>query len=232
MAGNDVTSLKLEIDQLALAGMSKELVTAVLISGTDAVHDSIREIEQAIEASFRGAVKGNAWRAVKSDARPRRGVPAYNPSAAIFANGPAGGRSEGMLVYWSQPGVNQAADGRWRAIPLPGAGVTTSRRNLTPRAWEQRTGLKLRMVKPPKAQGRWALLVTDGTVTRTSDSKAIKKLTSRPAAQGRQQVTEAIFILIPFQRFANTVRLEPSIARGPQLVEANFAKRLARLNGA
>lgn len=206
--------------------MSREVRGAAYSAGTRAVRLATRQLEQDLEAQTRGAVPGNAWRAWRSSVYPRDDAPAKDPVGEVFANGKR--RTKGMLTYWSQPGTNRAAGGGWLAIPLPEAGSTGRSRHLTPREWEARTGLKLTISYPKRSRG-WALLVTDGTYA-LKRKAGIKKLTARRAAQGREKVRRAIFMLIPEQEFANRVSISSAVTRATRRMADELAKGLSRLN--
>lgn len=205
--------------------VSRELRGQMYSAGTRAVRIATRQAEKDLEAQTRGAVRGNAWRAWKSEVYPDGDRPAKDPVGRIFGNGKR--RTQGMLTYWSQPGSNRAIGGGWLAIPLPEAGTTGRGRHLTPAEWERRTGLKLTISYPSGSRG-WALLVADGTYALRRNA-GNKKLTARRAAQGRERVRRAIFMLIPEQEFANRVSVEAAVSRAMNRMADELAKGLAKL---
>lgn len=209
--------------------VAEALTTEVLAAGTRTVGDATRRLEKDFEALTRETVPGQAWRAWRSTVYPQGGKPAYDPVGTVFLNG--GRRTKGMMSYWTQPGVNRATGGGWLAIPLRAAGSTGRSRHLTPRMWEQRTGLSLRIAYPGRNRATsagWALLVTDGVLAKNK-SGALKKRTRRRAQQGREKVTRAIFLLIPEQKHANRVSLAAAIQRSERYMAQSFARRIARL---
>lgn len=207
--------------------VSREIRGELYLAGVRAVQRATRALEQDLEAQMRGAVKGNAWRAWKSVTYPNSARPAKDPTGMVFGNG--GRRTQGMLEYWSQPGVNRSTAGFWRAIPTKAAGPTTRDRNLTPGEWERRTGIRLRMIQPRTGgKGRYAMLVADGTLARNGSGQ-VRKLTKGRIEQGRKEVTVPIFILIPEQPHANRVSIGSAVARAEQRMAQEFAKGLAAL---
>lgn len=217
-------SLKLEVDKAALKGASREMVSDMLRAATDTVHVATRLLEKELEALFKGAVKGNAWRVWKSAVYPRSGQPSYNPVGEVFANGKR--RSRGMVAYWTQPGVNRAEGGQWLAVPLPAAGANTRGRELTPGEWERRHGVRLQFVYTGR---RYAFLVAE--VTKAASGKGVRKLTSRRAAQGREASTVPIFLLIPQQKHANRVSVAAPLRRAHDYIARGIGPRLTALRG-
>ena len=207
--------------------VSFELRGEIYLAATRAVQRATRQLEQDLEAQTRGATPGNAWRAWKSITYPNSARPAKNPVGYVLGNG--GRRTQGMLEYWSQPGVNRSAAGFWRAIPTKAAGSRGRDRNLTPGQWERRTGIKLRMVPPRTGgKGRYALLVADGTFAKNRSGR-LRKFTARREKQGREEVTTVIFVLIPEQPHANRVSIGSAVARAESRMAEEFAKGLAAL---
>lgn len=201
------------------------LLNKALTAGTRTVRDATRKLEKDFEDITRRSVPGNLYKAWKSRTYPASGKAAYEPVGMVYINGKA--RSRGAIQYWSLPGTNRAKSGGWLAIPLPAAGVLNRSRDLTPREWERRTGLSLRISYPKgSGKGRWALLVTDGTMAKNKRG-GLKQLTRRRQAQGRERVTSAIFMLIPEQAHRNTMSLAPLIDQARQYMGKSYARRLA-----
>ncbi|MFN3351874.1 DUF6441 family protein [Pseudorhodoplanes sp.] len=218
--------MRVKVDLENVGEVSRELRGEIYLAGVRAVRRATRQLEQDLEAQMRGAVPGNAWRAWKSEVYPQREIPAKDPVGLVFGNGKR--RTQGMLAYWSLPGVNRAASGGWLAIPLPEAGVTGRSRHLTPRQWELRTGLSLRVAKPGGANNRWALLVTDGVLARNR-SGVVKKAAKRRLEQGREKVTRAIFVLIPEQPHANRISIGSARERAYQRLVSEYARETVKL---
>ncbi len=217
-------SVKVELPNAK--AISYELRGEIYLAGVRAVQRATRQLEQDLEAQTRAVVRGNAWRAWKSVTYPNSARPAKDPVGFVFGNG--GRRTKGMLEYWSTPGFNRSSAGFWRAIPTAAAGSRGQDRNLTPGEWERRTGIRLQMVVPKKARGRYALLVASGTLAKNK-SGVLRKYTERREAQGREEVTVPIFVLIPEQAHANRVSIASAGDRAYRRMIDEHAKGIAAL---
>ena len=210
----------LSIDTAKLDRDADAVVRRYLTAGTTAVVTTTKALERRLEAATQSAAGGRLWRAWGSRAYPERG-PAQNPAGEVFANG--GSRTRGALTFFSQSGVNRAAGGGYEAIPLPAAGSRGRGRQLTPDEWEARTGLKLRPVFRP---GHAPILVADDA--RLSGRAQIARgPRSKRGGSGRGAVTIPIFVLIPFQRFRNTVAVGPIV----QASQAELAREYVNAVG-
>lgn len=209
------------------AGLDRELdrwISSVLRAGTGAVRATTRKLEQALESTTRTAVRGRLHRAWKSQAFPDADIAAYTPSGTIFVNG--GKRSQGAMQYWTQPGINKAKSGRWLAIPTKAAGRGDRGRDLTPGEWERRTGVRLNFVY--RGSNRPALLVAEAKQGQGGPS--FRRFTAARRRGGQNpDVTVPIFVLIPFQRFANRIAIEPIVQRHQALLVQDYERRVAQL---
>lgn len=219
------TRVDLDVDARALDREVDRVISGALRAGTTAVRVTTRKLEQAFEDVTRGAVPGRLWRAWKSESFPRADIPAYAPTGTVFVNG--GRRSQGAIRFWTQPGVNRARSGYWLAVPLPAAGARGAARDLTPGEWERRTGTRLIFVY--RGAGRPALLVAEGTFAKNGSTVFRNFTAARQRGGQTARVTVPIFVLIPFQRFANRVALGPVIARHEGILAREFERRLARV---
>lgn len=198
------------IDTESLRAAREQTMRKVLAAGSSAIRSTTRELENDLETLVRGAVPGNLWRALKSEAFPKTGI-ARNPAGTVYING--GSRTKGAFSFFTQPGRIVGKDGFYLAIPTAAAGSRGRNRNLTPGEWERRTGIRLRFVYRP---GRASLLVADeGTLSgRTGTFRAItRKRTKADERRGftRGATTTPIFVLIPSVAHANRVALQPVI---------------------
>lgn len=218
----DRAEFKLEIDKLRLQGLSEEIITEVLQAGTDTVVKVTRRLEQEFEGLTRAAVPGKLWRAWKSQVEPRNHGPAYAPSGEVFVNG--GTRSQRSMVYWTRAGINRAKNGFWLAIPLPAAGPNNRKRDMNPSEWEARTGIRLTYIPGRRGKNPY-LAAVNATFSKNNKGHA-RKFTTARAAQGRQKTLIPIFVLIPFQKHANRISLEPAIRRAEASISSEFAKIL------
>lgn len=224
-----MTSIRVELDRRAVESVGEEVVGSVLRAGRASIEDATLQLERDFEELTKQAVPGRAWRAWRSAVFPRSGL-AYDPTGSVYVNG--GRRSLGMMAYWTQPGVNRAKNGTWLAIPTEAAGARGRARDLTPGEWERRTGIRLQFVYTGK--GKTAFLVAKG-LKANNGSGALRSATTlrkrRDAQAGRKRAEETvpIFVLIPFQRHANRVALEPAIARAQARLMNDFDARLSRI---
>lgn len=215
--------LQVEIDNAIEVG--GELLTATLKAGTASVRVATRALEQDLEAQTRAAVKGNAWRAWKSEVYPKGDRPAYDPVGEVFGNG--GKRTQGLIEFWSLPGTNRAIGNKYLAVPLDAAKGSGLGKNITPRQWEGRFGTKLRPLFRP---GKTPLLVADGALGPGGFTAPIRAAEMRRGGQklGKTQ-TIAVFALIEEQPHANRVSLSAARARAERVMGTEFASRIIRL---
>lgn len=217
----------LTVDEAKLNADLDRWVSGVLRAGTGAVRATTRKLEKALETTTRSTVKGRLHRAWKSQAFPAADIPAYAPSGTIYVNG--GKRSQGAMQYWTQPGVNKSKAGYWLAIPTPAAGSRGRDRHITPGEWERRTGVRLIFVY--RGASRPALLVAEGTLAKGGPS--FREFTEARRRGGQHpHVTVPIFVLIPFQRFANRISIKPIILRHEAILARDFEQRVAQLDRA
>jgi hypothetical protein len=221
---------ELQIDPAQVARVRDGIVSDVLGAATDALRVTTRQLERELEDITRRAVKGNSWRAWASSVYPRSGA-ARAPVGEVFVKG--GRRSRGMMSFWTTPGVNRSKDGYWLAVPLPAAGARGRSRDLTPGEWERRTGVRLQYVH--RNGDGYAMLVAEGVLAgngsgvlrRPSDLR--RKLDVSRTGQARARKTVPIFLLIPFQRHANRVSVEPAITRARAGLARAIDRNLAAL---
>ncbi|MES1985477.1 MAG: DUF6441 family protein [Pseudomonadota bacterium] len=225
--------IELEIDQKEIDRQVDVMLTALLKAGTAAVTSQTRALEKDLEALTRQNVKGNLWRAWRSDVFPKAGRASYNPVGQITLNGK--GRTTGAITYWTKPGLNTAKNGFWLAIPTKFAGVLGRTRNITPGEWERQHGVELKFVY--QGNGKPALLMAEQVVF-GANGKGVRVLTKRRKQNARyinrdgspaQKVDVPIFTLIPFQRFANKFSIDPVIARREGLLVQDLHERLEKL---
>lgn len=212
------------------AQLDRELdrwVSDVLRAGTGAVRATTRKLEQSMEATTRTVVGGKLWRAWKSHAFPAADIPAYAPAGEVYVNG-NGPRSIGAMQYWTQPGVNKAKSGRWLAVPLPSAFGGRRPRDMTPGAWERQHGIKLQFVY--RGANKPALLVAAAATDRFGHM--VKFSAAKERGQVHRRTTFPVFALIPIQRFANRVSIEPIVRRHEGILAQDFEGRVRLLERA
>lgn len=217
-------AVKLEVENAE--EVSHALRGEIYRAGTRAVRLATRQLEQDLEAQMRGAVRGNAWRAWKSEVYPKGDTPAKDPVGMVFGNG--GRRTQGMLRYWSLPGTNRAVGNRYLAVPLKAALGTSLGKNISPREWEGRFKVKLRPLFRP---GKTPLLVADGAFGPGGFNPAALAAARRRGGQkvGKTQ-TIAVFALIEEQPHANRVSIGSAVARAERRMAVELMKGLAALS--
>lgn len=170
VTGDIVTAMRAEI----LAG-EKAVTTAMRIAGNNLKSDWRAQITKA-------GLGRRLANTIRSQAYPKTGE-SLNAAALVWSKAPhiVGAHEDGPLL--------RSPNGSWLAIPLPAAGRGMRGRKITPLAWERKTGMKLRFVY---RKGKPGLLVAD----KARISKGGTAVQSR-AKTGRNQVTAAIFVLVP-----------------------------------
>lgn len=221
--------IELSIDGAELDRRSQVIITAMLLEGTRSIHAATKWLERRLEQATQQGVKGRLWRAWKSEAFPAQGRPAYAPGGTVFVNG--GKRSTGAMTYWTQPGVNKKSSGEWLAIPTPEAGVLGRTRNITPGEWERRNGVRLDFVyggpgKASRLVAEHVLFGANGIGVRVPTKKRVKnrRYVNRDGTPARTQ-SVTIFVLIPFQRFANKVAVQPIVGQAEDYLASDYRRR-------
>lgn len=222
-------ALELSVDRADLDRRSEAIITAMLLAGTRSIHASTKWLERRLEDQTKRSVKGRLWRAWKSDAYPAQGRPAYAPEGQVYVNG--GKRSIGAMAYWTKPGINKKASGEWLAIPTPEAGVLGRNRNITPGEWERRNGIRLEYVhgkdgKPSRLVAEHVMFGANGIGVRVPTKKRLRnqRYINRDGSPARVQ-SVTIFVLIPFQRFANKVAVDPIVRQAEAYLAKDYRER-------
>jgi hypothetical protein len=218
--------MPLDLKVLNADAVSYETRGEIYRAGTRAVRVATRALEQDLEAQTRGATRGNAWRAWKSEVYPRGDTPAKDPSGEVFGNG--GKRTQGLIEYWSLPGTNRAVGNKYLAVPLDAAKGTSLGKNITPRQWEGRFRAKLRPLFRP---GKTPLLVADGAIGAGGFNLPQKAAEKRRGGQQLSKTqTIAVFTLIEQQPHANRVSIGSAVNRATTRMAGELAKGIARIS--
>ena len=173
----------------------------------NAMRTEILAGEKAVTATMRAA-GGNLksdWRAqitrarlgqrlantIRSKTYPAKGE-SLEAVALDWSNAPQiiGAHDTGPLI--------RSKDGFWLAIPTPAAGKSARGKALTPREWERRRGLRLRLVYRRRGP---SLLVADGRLNTRGLGVASRSKT------GRGKATVPIFLLMPQVKLAKRLSL-------------------------
>lgn len=215
----------LEIDRASLIKVQDRQMRRALRACRDAIGVTTRDLERDLEKAVAAAVPGGLYRALKSEVFPKRGKIAREPAGTVFLNG--GERTRGAFEFFTRPGRITGADAL--AIPLPAAGSRGRNRFLTPKDWEARTGIKLRLVQRP---GRpWLLVADEGTISPRTGT--FRKLSGKRAANyerrgiTRGATTTPIFVLMPYVAFANRLSVQPFIDAAAVDLGRELVRRLA-----
>ena len=191
------------------------------------VADVLKGAEEAVTRGVRQAGEGlkHDWRAQLTSARLGqrlansirgehypKGRSSISAAALVFSRAP-------KLIDAFDRGVTiRAKNGLWLAIPTPAAGRARGGKKITPRAWEQRTGRRLRFVY---RRGVPSLLVAEqARITKRGLAVASRSKT------GRGAVTAPIFLLVPQVHLRKRLDLDRAArsweGRLPELVVANW----------
>ena len=205
-----MSSIGVSIDQADVDRQVDLISKAVLTQAKGAVRSETRGLEKDFEDLTKRTVGGKLWRAWKSEIRPKGNRLAYEPAGTVFVNG--GARSQAAMVYFSTAGINRPRKAKLLAYPTEHAGpmptIGPEARIADPRAWARNRGIELFERHEP---GEPIMLM--GVVGTGDQRKAVP-----------------FFILIPQQRFANSMSLEPLVERRGKMAGENFTRRMRRLN--
>jgi hypothetical protein len=219
----DSSFAEMIFDSRGLQARRKKLESGVRLDARAAVADVTRAAEKDLEAATRAATKGNLWRAWTSEVYPRSGQ-ADNPAGVVYVKGRD--RTRGAIRAYTKGASITGKRGQFLAVPLPAAGRRGTGRNfkdITPRDWERRTGLKLR---PVFRRGKPGLLVLDeGKVGKTGFARGA---TERQRERGRGVSTVPIFILLPVVNVRQRFSIEQTVAPQRRRLESEFLSRFVR----
>ncbi len=203
--------LKLAISPDLVAMMAEEIA-----AGERAVTAAMRQVSAGLKGAWRGQLVGAGLGArlansIRSEVFPKVGV-SLNAAALVWSKAPVivGAHDTGPLI--------RSTSGFWLAIPTPAAGKALGGRRVTPGAWEQKTGLRLRFVYRRSGP---SLLVADSVRLNTRGLAAVSR-----SKTGRGQVTVPIFLLVPQVKLPKRLDLTRDAERAhevvPGLIVANW----------
>lgn len=162
------------------------LMAAEIKAGERAVSSAMRTAGNELKSAWRSQITGAGLRqrlarTIRSEQFPK-GRSSLNAAALVWSKAP-------MIISAHDTGpLIRAKNGFWLAIPTPAAGKSSRSGRITPAAWEQRTGLRLRFVYRRRGP---SLLVAEGRL-----STAGRAVRSR-SKTGRGLTTVPIFLLVP-----------------------------------
>lgn len=192
------------LDPRAAMKAQKEILGLATRAGVAAAAEGLKnEIRQQIEAAGLGTRLGNA---VGANVYPRQGG-SVGAAGYVF---PRGKKAVEIFDAFNSGTTIHGKNGNWLAIPTKNAflGGRGGQRP-TPREFEQRTGIKLRVVTPRNStRGRYQLLVGD----------------SRRGSRGRKSASIVFFILVPAVRLGKRLSFDALAtkwaSRVPDLIDA------------
>lgn len=186
-----------------------------------AVSATMGSAGRALQAGWRAQVLSAAFgQRLANTIRARlypEGRPSLGAASLVWTRAPE-------IVHAHDAGVLiRASKGLWLAIPLPAAGALPGNARMTPRAFTQRTGLKLRFV--PR-RGRPALLVLDDARLTSTGRAAANRRRRRRDGILTGAVTVPVFILVPQVKLPKRLDIErlarATAERLPGLLAANW----------
>ena len=173
--------LKLEITPDLVAMLAAEIK-----AGERAVSIATREAGASVKTAWRAQIAGAGLgqrlaNTIRAEQFPK-GKPSLNAASLVWSKAPVivGAHDRGPLI--------RSKSGFWLAIPTPAAGKSSRGGRITPREWEQRSGLRLRFVYRRTGP---SLLVAEGRLNARGRAVASRSRTGRGVA------TVPIFLLVP-----------------------------------
>lgn len=204
------------IDLPALDRQKAELRKGLLQDQREAIKETGREAEKALEAATAAAGLGRLAKAWNMRVYPKAQL-ANEPTALIYPKG--GSRTRGAFRSLTQDTRIRARDGML-AIPLPAAALSARDRRPTPEQWELATGIKLIAVQRP---GRPTLLVAQGVRVLAKSGRV--KAASDSAIQRGRFASAPIFVLVPDVQTRGRFSIERTVAPYRQRLKDNFLRR-------
>lgn len=202
---------------LSVTGNIVTAMQAEVLAGEKAVTTAMREAGTDLKSAWRGQITqaGLGRRlsnSIRSQTYPKTGE-SLEAAALVWSKAPQiiSAHDTGPLI--------RSKDGFWLAIPTPAAGKSARGKALTPREWERRRGLRLRLVYRRRGP---SLLVADGRLNTRGLGVASRSKT------GRGRSTVPIFLLVAQVKLAKRLNLARDTERAqaaiPRLIVANWVE--------
>lgn len=218
----------------AAVGSVKRLLEAEVRAGERAATSTMKaetealkqELRRQVQSSFRSTRLANTWR---SKAFPQTGL-SLRPAGLVWTKAP-------LIIDAFDRGVTiRSKRGGFLAIPLPAAGRGPSGTRVTPRSFEQRTGVKLRLVY---RRGRPSLLVVDvarlsgrGVVgVRTGARRQVFRDAGVAARPERARITVPVFVLLPQTKLPKRLDVAGAAQKASQRIPRAFVAAWERESG-
>lgn len=201
--------LRAEITDIA------RLMQAEIAAGEKAVSAAIKDAGTGLKTAWRSQITGAGLgsrlaRTIRSETYPKA-RPSLNAAALVWSKAPViiSAHDTGPLI--------RSRGGLWLAIPTEAAGRGRGGKRPTPREWEARTGLTLRVI--PRRRGP-SLLVTEGRLNSKGRAVASRSKT------GRGLTSVPIFLLVKQVRLRKRLDLARDAERAvnglPEKIVANW----------
>jgi hypothetical protein len=182
-------------------------------AGRKAVSRAMGTVSDATKADWRRQVEAAGMgsrlaRTIRSQVYPR--IPSSNAAGMVWTRAPQ------IIAAFEQGVTIKSQNGFFLAIPTPAAGAKgLGGKRITPRGWEQRTGISLRFVY---RQGRPSMLVADNARLNTRGQAALNRRKARKDGTQTGSMTVPIFILLPQVRLKKRFQLiAAALKRGETL---------------
>ena len=201
--------LKLEITDIA------RLMQAEIAAGEKAVSAAIKDAGTGLKTAWRGQITGAGLgsrlaRTIRSETYPKA-RPSLNAAALVWSKAPV------IITAHDTGPLIRSRGGLWLAIPTEAAGRGRGGKRPTPREWEARTGLELRVI--PRRRGP-SLLVAEGRLNSKGRAVASRSKT------GRGLTSVPIFLLVKQVRLRKRLDLARDAERAvnglPEKIVANW----------
>lgn len=195
-----------------LAGVQADQAIAVQSAVTAAAEGLKNELRDAVSAAGLGDRLGNA---IGANVYPR-GKYSLNAAGYVF---PRGKKAAAIFDSFNAGSVITAHKGRYLAIPTKDAGRGYHFMKATPQEFQDRTGIRLRLVRFKK--GTLALV---GDAIAGRNGRGFRRASAGRLAQGRRAAPIVFFILVPVARMPHRLNFEAIAAswsdRIPDLIAA------------
>jgi hypothetical protein len=176
-----------------IVGKIADIIEAEAAASRTAVTRGIRAAGEGIKGEWRSQIEraglgSRLARTIRSGVWPT-GRDSRDAATMVWTRAPR------IIEAFERGALIRSTSGLFLAIPTEAAGTKgLGQARITPHGWEQRTGLKLRMVYRP---GKPSLLVADGSRITTRGRAVMSRAKVRKDGMQRGAVTAVIFILVP-----------------------------------
>lgn len=171
--------------RMDIVGDLGAMMAAEIAAGEKAVTKSVGEAGTGLKTAWRGQITGAGLgarlsRTIRSETYPK-GQASLNAAALIWSKAPiiVGAHDEGALI--------RSRNGFWLAIPTAAAGKSARGGRISPKEWERRRGLRLRLIYRRSGP---SLLVAEGRLNARGLGVGSRSKT------GRGLTTVPIFLLV------------------------------------